>query len=101
MNNQGDSQKTTRQSGFGSGFGYLVAGLGIGAALTVFFAPQSGEKTRKWVANKCLDAADTANDNVRQSRIHLREVMDRGQQQISEAVAAGREAIGHAKAAAS
>ena len=63
--------------------GYLAAGIGIGAALSVFFAPKSGEETRKWVATKCFDAIDAA--------------ASRGQQEISKAVAAGRESFGKRK----
>jgi gas vesicle protein len=73
--------------------GYLVAGIGIGAALSVCFAPKSGEETRKWVASKCFDAIDAANDRVWQSRLHVRGIMDRGQRQITEAVAAGRKSF--------
>jgi gas vesicle protein len=76
-----------------STFGYLAAGLGIGAALSVFFAPRSGDETRKWVTDKCLNAVDAANQKVRESRMRVKEVMDHGQQKISEVVAAGREAI--------
>lgn len=74
--------------------GYLAAGVVIGAALSIFFAPRSGEEARKWVANKCFDTVDAANEKVRQSRIHVREVIDRGQEQISKAVAAGRQSFG-------
>jgi gas vesicle protein len=81
--------------------GYLAAGIGIGAALSIFFAPKSGEEARKWVANKCFDVIDAANEKVRESRVHVKDIMDRGQQQISEAVAAGRESFGKHKAAES
>ena len=102
MNNQGDRPNATTESKCqGSTFGYLAAGLGIGAALSIFLAPKSGQETRKWIADKCLNAVDTANEKVRKSRIHMREVMDRGQQQISEAVAAGRQTIAKPKAGAS
>jgi gas vesicle protein len=74
--------------------GYLAAGIGIGAALSIFLAPRSGEETRKWVANKCFDVIDAANEMVWQSRVHVRDTMNRGQQEISKAVAAGREAFG-------
>jgi gas vesicle protein len=69
--------------------------------VSVFFAPKSGEETRKWVANKCFDVIDAANEKVRQSRVHVKDVIDRGQQQISQAVAAGRESFGKHKAAES
>jgi gas vesicle protein len=100
MNTQGERPNVTTQAGFHrSTFGYLAAGLGIGAALSVFFAPKSGEETRKWIANKCLNAVDNANEKVRKSRVHVKEIMDRGQFQVSEAVAARREAIGKHKQA--
>jgi gas vesicle protein len=79
----------------------LVAGLGIGAAVSMLFAPKSGEETRKWVANKCFDAIDAAIEMVWQSRPHVRDIMSRGQQEISKAVAAGRESFGKDKAAES
>ena len=98
MNNQGERPNATAQTGCrGATFGYLAAGLGIGAVLSVFLAPKSGEETRKWIADKCLNAVDAANEKIRQSRVHIKEIMDRGQVQVSEAVAAGREAIGKSK----
>ncbi len=81
--------------------GYLAAGVGIGAALSVLFAPKSGEETRKWVANKCLDAIEAANWNVWRSRLHVRHVMNRGQQEIIKVVEAGRESFGKHKVAES
>jgi gas vesicle protein len=80
---------------------YLAAGVGIGAALGMFLAPKTGEEARKWVANKCFDVIDAANEKVRQSRVHVKDIMNRGQQQISQAVAAGRESFGKHKAAES
>jgi gas vesicle protein len=102
MNTQAERPNVTSQTGCrASTFGYLAGGLGIGAALSVFLAPKSGEETRKWIAGKFLNAVDTTNEKVRKSRVHVREIMDRGQLQVSEAVAAGREAIGKHKEAAS
>ncbi len=102
MNTQGERPNVTSQTGCrASTFGYLAAGLGIGAAFSIFLAPKSGEETRKWIAGKFLNAVDTTNEKVRKSRVHVREVMDRGQLQVSEAVAAGREAIGKHKEATS
>jgi gas vesicle protein len=73
---------------------YVAAGLAIGAILSLFFAPKSGKDTRKWIANKCLDGIDAANAKVWQSRVHVSEMMNRGQRQVSQIVAAGREAVG-------
>jgi gas vesicle protein len=79
----------------------LAAGIGIGVALSVVFAPKSGEETRKWVANKCFNAIDAANEKVWRSRLHVREIVSRGQQEISKGVAARRESFGKEKAAES
>jgi gas vesicle protein len=76
-----------------AGCEYGALGMAIGAALAVFFAPKSGSDTRRWIANKCLDGIDAANEKVWRSRVQASEIMNRGQRQISQIVAAGREAV--------
>ena len=100
MKNQVEDQNAKMQctTSRGAALGFLVAGLGIGAALSVFLAPQSGAETRGWIATKCLNGIDAANVKVRQARLRVHEVVDQGQQKVSEAVIAGREALGKAKA---
>jgi gas vesicle protein len=94
VKNQSDVQDTKiPSSNRGSTFACLLAGLGIGAAVSIFLAPRSGAETRHWIANKCLNGIDTANIKVRQTRHQVKGIMDQGQQKISEAVVAGREAI--------
>jgi gas vesicle protein len=102
VKNQGDFQDPAIPSSHrGSTFAYLVAGLGIGAAVSIFLAPRSGAETRQWIANKCLNGVNLANERVRQTRVRVKDMMDQGQKKISEAVVAGREAVGKAKVAAS
>jgi gas vesicle protein len=67
--------------------------MAIGAVLAMFFAPKSGSDTRKWIANRCFDGIDAANDKIWRSRAHVSEIMNRSQRQISQIVAAGREAV--------
>jgi gas vesicle protein len=99
MSTQVESSNEIAQSGSrGASVAYLAVGLGIGAVVTILLAPKSGEETRKWLAVKCLDALDAANEKVRKSRVQVKEIIDRGQQQVTEAVAAGRGAIGKANA---
>ena len=74
-------------------FGYLAVGIGIGATLGMFLAPRSGVETREWIANKCLDAVEAANQKVWESRSQVSEVLNRGQQEIKKTVAAGRKAV--------
>ena len=95
MRNQTEGQDAKTQcTGHGSTVAFLVAGLGIGAALSVFLAPKSGVETRKWIATKCLDGIDAANTKVRQTRLRVHELVDEGQRKVSEAVMARREAFG-------
>ena len=98
MRNQVENQyETTECTSHGSAFAFLVAGLGIGVAFSVFLAPKSGADTRKWIATKCLDGIDAANVKVRQARLRVHELVDQGQQKVSDAVIARREAFGKAK----
>lgn len=98
MRIQAEDQNTkTECTSHGSAIGFLVAGLGIGAVVSVFLAPQSGVETRKWIATKCLDGVETANVKVQQVRLRMHELADQGQQKVSAAVAARREAIGKPK----
>jgi gas vesicle protein len=94
VKNQCDVQDATPStSNSGSTFAYLVAGLGIGAAMSVLLAPKSGAETRQWIVNKCLDGVDTANKSVRHIRRQVKDMMDQGQEKISEVVKAARESI--------
>jgi gas vesicle protein len=95
VKNQSDVQDATISSSHkGSTIAYLVAGLGIGAAMSILLAPKSGAETRQWIASKCLDGVDTANKSIRQTRRQVKDLVDQGQKKISEVVEAGREAIG-------
>ena len=98
MRNQAEGQNPKMEcNGRGSAFGFLVAGLGIGAVLSVFLAPRSGAETRKWIATRCLDGVEAANTRVLQARLRMHELVDQGQQKVTAAVAARREAVGEPK----
>ena len=70
---------------------FLLAGLGIGAALSVMLAPRPGAVTRRRIANKCLDGVKIANGKVHQARLRMHKLMDESQRRVTAAVAAGRE----------
>jgi len=67
---------------------------------SMFFAPRSGMETRRWIATKCLDGVDAANGKVQQARLRLHELVDQGQQKVSAAVVARREAFAKPEAEA-
>ena len=81
-------------------FGFFLVGIGVGAALGMWFTKKSGEENRKDIAKKVFDAVEDANEKVWQSRAHVKEYIDRRQQQVSEFLAAGRDAMGVSAAAA-
>jgi gas vesicle protein len=99
MRSEGSEHDEKRQGNHqGSRLTYLVAGLGIGALVGVLLAPQSGDETREWFANKYKDGIDSVNAKVKQTREQVADLIDRGQQQVAEAVDKGREAFSKAKA---
>ena len=101
MEKQGAVQDLTIQSNNRNDvFAYLMAGIGIGVALSMILAPRSGTETRLRIANRVLNGIHTTNEKVRQTRLRVMDVLDRGQQKISEVVVAGREAVGKFKMAA-
>ena len=99
MNAQnGNSNRQVHDSGRWSMFGYLVAGLGIGAAAAILLAPQSGEETRDWISSKCTDGMDAVNTKAKQTSQRVSDMLDQGQQKVSEAVGAGRQEFSKARA---
>jgi len=75
---------------------YFVAGLGIGAAVALLFAPQSGEDTRKqegtdFVASKSReirkqaeDIVDQGKDLVSKQKARLADALESGKQTVRE-----------------
>ena len=43
-----------------SGFGWFLAGLGVGALIGVLYAPKSGKETRNDIVQASLDAKEKA-----------------------------------------
>jgi gas vesicle protein len=82
-----------------SGILWFLAGLGIGAAVGILYAPRAGEDTRQAI----LDAADDGREYVvnrgRQAREHVgqwtargKEALAQQKEQFKAAYEAGREA---------
>lgn len=101
MKNQAEVENVKTQCSSGlSTFGFLIAGLGIGAVASVLLAPKSGPDARKWIATKCLDGVEAANTKVHEARMRAHEILDQGQQKVGAAVAARRQVIAEPKAEA-
>ena len=73
---------------------YFLVGLGIGAAMSVFFAPKSGKDAREFVALKAEEGKKYTQDKVREVREQAEAFVEHGKEfaaSISGAVKAGQD----------
>jgi gas vesicle protein len=83
----------------GGGLLWFLAGLGIGAAVGILYAPQSGNETREILMAKAEEGRDYVRKRARDAREQAGEWAQRGKEaintqkeQIRSAVEAGRQA---------
>jgi gas vesicle protein len=91
----------------GSNIMYLLIGMGIGAALGVLFAPQSGEDTRDYLTQRAEEGRDYAQRRANELRDRANDLVERGKQaakqgkeSVSAAVDAGVDAYQREKSKA-
>ncbi|HXZ80210.1 MAG TPA: YtxH domain-containing protein [Terriglobales bacterium] len=89
----------------GNGFGWFLAGLGIGAAIGILYAPRSGEETRQMVRDRAEEQRDRVARKARDARQQANQWVDRGKDfvqqqkdQLKTAYDAGRQAYKDATA---
>jgi gas vesicle protein len=68
------------------GFGWFLAGLGIGALVGVLYAPKSGKETRDDLKAGALDAKDRANELYEQGKSQAVAYAEQGKQVASQYV---------------
>jgi len=80
-------------------FLWFLAGLGIGAAAGVLYAPRSGDETRQALRSRAEDGREFVRDRARQAREQAstwadrgREVLNQQKEQFRSAYEAGRAA---------
>jgi gas vesicle protein len=83
----------------GSGLLWFLAGLGIGAAVGILYAPQSGDETREILMSKAEEGRDYVRKRARDARDQAGQWAQKGKEaynaqkeQIRSAVEAGRQA---------
>jgi len=89
----------SEDDGGGSGFLWFLAGLGIGAAVGILYAPKSGGELRQQLREAAEDSTNTVRERARQAREQAgswaekgREYLNQQRDQIRSAVEAGRNA---------
>ena|ERR1700761_1021167 len=73
------------------GFGWFLAGLGIGALVGVLYAPKSGKETRDDLAAAALDARDRANKLYNQGIDQAGQLVQQGRQAAQDYAEKGKE----------
>jgi gas vesicle protein len=68
----------------GSGLVWFLAGLGIGAAAGVLYAPRSGAETREALRARAEEGTERARHHARRVRENAGEWIDRGRDTVSE-----------------
>ena len=81
------------ESGVG-GFGWFLAGLGIGALVGVLYAPKSGKETRDELIAASLEARDKANQLYNQGVEQAGQYAQQGRETVNQYVEQGRQAMG-------
>jgi len=83
----------------GNGILWFLAGLGVGAALGVLYAPKAGQETRDAILNAAEEGTDVVRERARQYRDQAEQAVNRGREyvnqqadQIRSAFEAGRQA---------
>ena len=83
----------------GSGFLWFLAGLGIGAAVGILYAPKPGDETRQQLRSAAADLPDNVRERARQAREQAgswaekgRDYLNQQKDQIRSAYEAGRQA---------
>ncbi len=83
----------------GSGFLWFLAGLGIGAAVGILYAPKAGDETRQRIREVAEERSGAVRDRARQARDQAGTWVDKGRDylnqqrdQVRSAYEAGRQA---------
>ena len=68
----------------GSGFLWFLAGLGIGAAVGILYAPKPGDETRQRIREAAEDSRDSVKERARQAREQAGSWADKGRDYLNQ-----------------
>lgn len=81
------------ESSGGSGFGWFLVGLGIGAAIGVLYAPQAGTETRESLAEGARERTEYLKQKSKDAAAQVNTYVDAGKEQLSDYVERGKQAV--------
>jgi gas vesicle protein len=87
------SDEIEDNSGGGSGFGWFLVGLGIGAAVGVLYAPHAGTETRESLAESARERAEYLKQKSREAAAQVNTYVDAGKEQFGDYVEKGKQAV--------
>jgi gas vesicle protein len=67
-----------------NGFLWFLAGLGVGAAAGVLYAPRSGNETREALRSKAEEGREYMRNRAENARSQANEWVDRGKDMLSQ-----------------
>ena len=79
---------------FGDKFLYFIAGAGVGSAIALLFAPQSGRETREEISRRALEGRELLDSKVEESRHFVDEGRRRVTNEVTSLVDRGKDEIG-------
>jgi gas vesicle protein len=68
----------------GNGILWFLAGLGLGAALGVLYAPKPGREIRDSILSAAEDGTDTVKERAKQYRDQAQDFVSRGRDYVSQ-----------------
>ena len=71
----------------------FLAGLGVGVAVALLFAPQSGEDTREWISDTVEDEAYRLRRKAKRSLDQVQDAIEKGEQTVSKVLKTGKTAL--------
>jgi gas vesicle protein len=66
------------------GFGWFLAGIGVGAVVGILYAPKSGEETREVLRAKAQEGTEKAKQQARRAKEQASEWADRGRDALNQ-----------------
>jgi gas vesicle protein len=69
----------------------FLAGLGVGAVVGLMVAPQSGKDTQELLGDKLRGGLDQVASAGRKVRRQVKDLANRGKEDVAEAIVAGKE----------